>query len=157
MKRSKLLAGVLLLTGLGTCLTATAQTIFKIVDADGNVTYTDRLPSSVAAETPPIEKVSGLDIEATDHDSVDTLNQQTLENAQATADNRSARRQIQTERQAEQAREKNCATARSGYKTQTEHARLYRELPDGEREYLTGDEIDAQRSVAARSVEEWCG
>jgi hypothetical protein len=38
----------------------------------------------------------------------------------------------------------------------SEAHRLYRPGPDGEREYLTSEEIDAERAEAISSVGKWC-
>jgi len=38
----------------------------------------------------------------------------------------------------------------------TEARRLYRDVGDGEREYLSDAEVDAERSDSVRAVNEWC-
>ena len=53
-------------------------------------------------------------------------------------------------------RAKNCTIARERLLTYTQSHRLYRPLENGEREYLSDDEIDAARAKAAADVEEWC-
>jgi hypothetical protein len=54
-------------------------------------------------------------------------------------------------------REKGCQQARDKLqKYETAH-RLYRPGADGQREYLTDEEIDAARVEARKSVDQWCG
>jgi hypothetical protein len=53
-------------------------------------------------------------------------------------------------------RAKNCTIARERLVKYTQSHRLYRPLENGERAYLTDDEIDDARAKAAADVEEWC-
>lgn len=61
-----------------------------------------------------------------------------------------------TAAQVAEMRAKNCTIARERLLTYTQSHRLYRPLENGEREYLSDDEIDAARAKAAADVEEWC-
>jgi hypothetical protein len=53
-------------------------------------------------------------------------------------------------------RAENCRVARDRLSRYSEAHRLYRPGPDGEREYLTSEEIDAERAEAISSVGKWC-
>jgi hypothetical protein len=53
-------------------------------------------------------------------------------------------------------RAQNCTVARQRLQTYTTSRRLYRELPGGEREYLSDDQLDEARARAAADVETWC-
>jgi hypothetical protein len=53
-------------------------------------------------------------------------------------------------------RAKNCEIARDRAERYSVAHRLYRELPNGEREYLTDSEIDEAKAQAAADVEAWC-
>jgi hypothetical protein len=53
-------------------------------------------------------------------------------------------------------RARNCATARDRVERYSASHRLYRALPNGEREYLNDAEIDEARAQAAADVENWC-
>jgi hypothetical protein len=65
-----------------------------------------------------------------------------------------ASQQTAAERAAERA--KNCGLARErSTKYETAH-RLFRETPNGEREYLTDGEIDEAKARAAADVATWC-
>jgi len=53
-------------------------------------------------------------------------------------------------------RERNCASARQMVETYATSRRLFRTLPDGEREYLSSEEIDEARARAEANVAAWC-
>ena len=59
------------------------------------------------------------------------------------------------ERQA-QRRAENCEIARDRAQRFAVSHRIYRTLPDGEREYLSSEEIDEARARADADVQEWC-
>ena len=56
----------------------------------------------------------------------------------------------------EQTRAKQCADAQDHYKKLIEGRRLYKTGPDGERQYLTSEEIDSERVNAKREVDTVC-
>jgi hypothetical protein len=51
---------------------------------------------------------------------------------------------------------KNCETARKRAESYNTARRLYRTMPNGEREYLSDAEIDEAKAKAAADVETWC-
>lgn len=53
-------------------------------------------------------------------------------------------------------RARNCEVARARAQNYNNAHRLYRTLPNGEREYLSDAEIDEARAQAAADVENWC-
>jgi hypothetical protein len=53
-------------------------------------------------------------------------------------------------------RAKNCQTARERQDKYAVAHRLFRELPNGEREYLRDTEIDEAKAKAAEDVKTWC-
>lgn len=132
------------------------QSVYKWVD-DDNVTH-------FSAQPPP-----GMQVERTTV-RIRGTNQQSLQartNAQGAVNQaRATRREQEDEVAAENGqiakknqkiREQNCAQAQQQQKTYNEAHRLYRVLEDGNREYLTSDQIDAERVEANREVQEWCG
>ena len=136
---------------------ATAQTVYKSVGEDGTVTYTDR---PVASEQ--LETVEGLDIVATDIDQVNAGKAEAKKQAKyddAADDIRDNQAAEDAELQAALAdqREAACRAANARFEKYTNARRLYRETPDGDREYLNDSELDAERADAARAVDELCG
>ena len=55
-----------------------------------------------------------------------------------------------------QTREKQCADAQDRYKKLIEGRHLYKTGDNGERQYLTSEEIDSERLNAKRDIDEIC-
>jgi hypothetical protein len=55
-----------------------------------------------------------------------------------------------------QVKEKQCADAQARYKNLIEGRKLYKAGADGERQYLTSEEIDAERLNAKRDIDTIC-
>ena len=125
--------------------------VYRSVDANGNVSYSDRPvgenPEAVviATRTPVLPPPSA------------TPSQQNQAATGAAPDEtvQRERREPTPEERAED-RAANCEIARERLERYTISRRLYRSLPDGEREYLSDAEIDEERAGAAADVEEWC-
>jgi hypothetical protein len=158
MNRAIRIASLLALTaGLqGVTLSATAQTVYKSVDEQGNVTFTDRPPANQQ-----VEAVEGLDIQGTDTMLVAAQNS----DGQKRANAQDAVKQVRQEQDGEAAgiraqdaeeRAANCEIAQGRFKKYAEARRLFKSTAEGEREYLTDAETDSARENAAMSIEEWC-
>ena len=148
--------GALVLMG-AYLVTADAQTVYKSVDEEGHLVYTDRPPEGYEVET-----VEGVDIERTDRAQVNAANSAQASQRAAEGMTDEVRQQQDAEEAAMQAaadaeRQANCDIASERLNKYTAARRLYRDLADGEREWLSDDEIDAARTKAALSVEKWCG
>jgi hypothetical protein len=128
--------------------------VYRYVDANGQVQYTDR------PQTLPAEK---LDIESRRTDVV-ALNDrleaerkraeeadEARSNARTEADDAQAARQLTAKEKAEQ-----CMQARERYGKYTSSHRLYEDLGNGQRRYLSDAELDAARDGARRAMEELC-
>jgi hypothetical protein len=155
--RSGLVTLVILALAQGFALNVAAQTVYKSVDDQGSVIYTDRPTVDQLAE-----RVAGLDIVLTNSGAITGQNDEARK--QHAAEN--VAKQIRQDQDAEKAvlqaktneeRAANCEVANQRLTKYSEAHRLYREASDGEREYLTDDELDSARTKAARSVDEWCG
>lgn len=137
--------------------TTLAGDVYVTKDANGNLVYTD---------TPQTVPAKRLDIRVTDpepspapapaRDIPQTLpndaQQQTSANGQERegADRQSASTM-------EEDRAKRCSDARKQYQTLMNSWRIFDEGPDGERVYLTSDQIDAARQNAKQVMDEFCG
>ena len=138
-----------------------AQTVYKSLDDEGNVAFTDRPPMQQQVGDKPLD-VMELQIRLTDPAVVAANRDEGAKQARAEATAAGIRDQQEAadaEKAAKQAEQNaaNCEIARSRLKRYSEARRLYREDEAGERNYLTSDEIDAERVSAARAVEDWCG
>jgi hypothetical protein len=127
--------------------------VYRSVDADGTVSYSDRpvgensetvtITTQRPATAPPRGIASAAtDTQATAADPTDELISE--EQREPTPEERAAER------------ERNCGIARGRLERYINSRRLYRTAADGERAYLSDEEIDEARARAAADVEEWC-
>lgn len=129
-----------------------AAQVFRSVDSEGNVTYSDR---------PEGENVEAIFIATRRSTASSPL--RTERNAPgarrlppgAEETVEEVTREPTAEEQATR-RAENCAIAREHLERYLVSHRLYRSTADGEREYLSDSEIDEARARAASDVEEWC-
>lgn len=124
--------------------------IYRLVDADGNVSYSDRPVSQ------NVERIF-----------IDTSTATPAATNPATADNAPPEEgmtgefntEVDEEPSAEEVaavRTENCVTARERQERFSIAHRIYRNTEDGEREYLNDEEFDALLVQAAADVETWC-
>lgn len=129
----------------------TAQEVYKSVDADGHVTYSDRGNTKNAPKT-------SLKVEEGDPAEAARLakEQQLLkaEDAQRTRqDAEDARNKAAEDRQRESA----CKNARNSYNRIKDTNRLFKTDADGNRVYFSDEEVDAMRVQAQRAMTAACG
>jgi hypothetical protein len=126
--------------------------IYRSVDENGVVNYSD-LPTGADAERiavsarPAVAAAQPADPADSDAESSDT-------DADATVYAEIPREPTPEEVAADRAR--NCEYSRQMLESYTTSHRLYRQGPDGEREYLSDAEIDAARARAESNVAAWC-
>jgi hypothetical protein len=121
--------------------------VYKWVDAQGKVQYGDRPPDGVHAEVVELLGThsghSNSTVTAADKPAAPT--NPSANDTKKAVDNDVA-----------QVREKECADAKDRYQKLIEGRRLYKTGENGERQYLTSDEIDAERLSAKRDVDDIC-
>ncbi|MEE8236181.1 MAG: DUF4124 domain-containing protein [Gammaproteobacteria bacterium] len=143
------LLGLSLLAG-----SAMAQTIYRSIDDDtGKVSYSDR-PKFADEE---IE----LRVQPTNRAKVTEQVAANQERYAAAADDRKSAAEEQamlTEEAGKVAadRRANCDMAKGQAEQYATARRLYRDLPNGERDYLNDKELTQARVDARRQVDEWC-
>lgn len=142
-------AFLILLLALTAATTAHAQ-LYKWVDKDGKVTYSDQPPPDAKATrmtTPPPAAAPAAPRTALEKDKeLEKGRTQSREKAKA-ADEAAARAK---------AAEENCARARSYLRTVTEGGRIAKTDEKGERMILDDEQIAAERVRAEKSVAELC-
>jgi len=145
----RLLLVMILMMGLS----ASAATVYRSVDDKGNVRYTDR------PEGEDVEKV----VIRTPRVSGSSASRPTVaaQNAASNADSDDAEsgpevEEGPTEEEIQAQREGNCKIAKDRLELYVTSRRLYKELPDGEREYLDDDQLTQARAKAADDVQKWC-
>jgi hypothetical protein len=140
MKRVLLCAALLAWSGMASAV------VYKWVDAQGKVQYGDRPPDGVHAEVVEMLGVRGS--------TRPTAAPRPASSTVAAPADDAARKAVSEDVAA--ARDKQCADAQSHYKTLIEGRKLYKAGPDGERQYLTSEEIDEQRVNAKRDIDTIC-
>ncbi len=131
-------------------LTALADQVYKSVDAQGHVTYSDR-PTAGAQKTDIVVQQADpkeaqrlakerMLLQAED----DQRTRKTADDAQAKAKQDSAKKQL-------------CDNARRHYNDIKDANRIYTVTADGNREYYTDAQADAMRTEAKRAMDAACG
>ena len=133
----------------------TADTVYHSVDENGTPVYSDR-PSSDGDE----ETVE-LNIQATNSAAIEQEKKSAAELASAAKiregyEAEDAAQAAATQATVAEQRATNCAAAKKRAEKYNTNRKLYKPLPDGGREYLSADELDAARAEAARTAAEWC-
>src|ERR1700692_1677485 len=149
MKRVLLCAVLLAWSGLA------AAVVYKWVDSQGKVQYGDRPPDGVHAEI-----VEGLGSHGTRSEQARppvasaTSSQQARSAPPANAQADGTKKAVDDD--VAQVKDKQCADAQARYKSLIEGRRLFKAGADGERQYLTSEEIDAERINAKRDIDAIC-
>lgn len=130
---------------------ATAADVYRSVDAQGNVSYSDR-PQNDDAERVAVVAPRAASQPA--RPQAAAAPQPTAPESEPATAEPPAPQPTRAEQAAERAR--NCEVARERATRYAESRRLYRNTPEGEREYLSDAEIDEARARAAADVETWC-
>ncbi len=143
---------VLLCTALMVWSAMASAVVYKWVDAQGKIQYGDRPPDGVHADVVELLGTHVAHGAAPAPDHAPSPAPRTAASGDPGApDTKNAVAQDVAE-----AREKQCADAQDHYKKLIEGRRLYKTGADGERQYLTSDEIDAERLNAKRDVDAIC-
>jgi hypothetical protein len=135
------------------CATAplAAQEVYKSVDAQGHVVYSDRGVSKGAPKTAVhVDEPNPVEAARLAHE------QQLLEADDAAR----ARQQAVADKNKatlEHKKQQACDKARNQYFQMKDAARLYGRDAEGNRQYLSDDEADAQREAARRTMVSACG
>jgi hypothetical protein len=156
--------GAILMAGIAA--TAAAETVYKWVDSAGQVHYTDLPPSQSGAkllgiyqqEAGVIEDGEGGEYSASDegYDS-DSLPDAYPPGEPATTEPPVSDEAMEaSQADAERVKAEQCKEAQARYQRYIESRRLFRETPDGKREYLTDKELTEARARAKQTVTDYC-
>lgn len=133
---------------------AQAGDVYVTKDAQGHPIYTDT-PATIPAQKVGIASAS-TDPATVQKRYADQMKQYAAEDASASkaaagADDPAKAKQLSAEDKA-----KRCAEARQRYQSYMDAHRLYEDGPDGQRRYLTSEEIDASRASAKQVMDQFC-
>lgn len=130
--------------------------VYRSTDANGVVRYSDRPEGdnsqSVYVATPRAGKPGNT--VAPRQAAKPAAEKEAAGDGEQAADRRERVEPTPEERAAERA--KNCQTARERQEKYSISHRLFRSLPNGEREYLSDSEMDEAKAKAAADVKIWC-
>ena len=138
----------IMLAGLAT--SAAAEVIYKWVDANGQVYYTDRPPTQAGARLLAVLE-HGYAESNEQQSSADAAPPPSIPGERASSGTIASVQQVVS-----QVRNEQCKQAQERYKTYVESRRLFRQLPDGKREYLSDEDLMKARIEARQAVDENC-
>jgi hypothetical protein len=144
----------MLLAGLLFAGTAGAGDVYVTKDAQGNPVYTDT-PQAVPAQKVDVRVSSPTPAEDSDAEATPPKQPATAKPADTSsyAQQAAARQAAQT---TAEDRAQRCVDARKRYQTLMDNWRMYEPGPNGERTYLTSEQIDAARANAKQVMDQFC-
>ena len=132
-----------------------AATVYKWVDAQGNVHYSQSPPQQIGAKEMDIRVRSPILQEPPRH--VDGTPDSPAE-AKEVAKKKKAEsaKQAEVEKKNAEVRAKNCKTAKRRFATINQGGRLYEVDENGERQYWDDAQRQAKLASAQADVDKWC-
>jgi hypothetical protein len=128
--------------------------VYRFKDDKGNVLYTDK-PSTLPAERLNVQS-SKTDVVAVRERQ--EAEQKRMQDSAASRDKTLAQRNDQQEADQLTAKDKaeRCTQARARYDKYMNSQKLYEQQPNGERRYLSSEELDAARASAKTTMDVMC-
>jgi hypothetical protein len=130
---------------------STADEIYKSVDAQGHVVFSDRPNTSGAQKTAVAVQ------QADAHEAARLAKQQMLLKAEDDQRKKQEMQDSHAKEQQDATRKAQCDKARERYNFLKSINRLYTPGADGNREYYTDTQLDAMREEAGRTMNAACG
>lgn len=144
---------VLLCVALVAWSSMASAIVYKWVDAQGKTQYGDSPPNNVHAEV--VEILGSHPARATT--SARAASSSSFKApAPVTASGTDSEAKKTVDDDVAQTRAKQCADAQEHYKKLIEGRRIYKDGPNGERQYLTSEEIDTERLTAKQDIDAIC-
>ena len=148
MKRVLLCAALLAWSGMS------AAAVYKWVDAQGKVLYGDRPPDGVKAELVTLlgnRVPASAPVRQSDAGRSDRA---TIVSSKPPAPKADSKKSVEQDVAA--AKAKQCGEAQERYRKLIEGRHIYKEGKEGEREYLSAEEIDSERLNAKHDIDAIC-
>jgi Domain of unknown function (DUF4124) len=155
--------GAILVAGLATA--AAAETVYKWVDGSGQIHYTDLPPRQGDARVLGVYQQEAGVVEGSGDDNGDYADEGSGDpggGAPSATQPRtpepppSEEAMAAAEADAAKAKVEQCKAAQDRYQRYIESRRLFRETPDGKRQYLTDQELTEARARAKQAVDDYC-
>jgi hypothetical protein len=148
MKRLLLFAALIAWSSLASAV------VYKWTDAQGKIQYGDRPPDGVHAvvvELLGVHPSTSRAASPTTAQSAPAPRTASVNPSPKDVDDKKT-----VDQDVSQTRDKQCADAQDRYKKLIEGRRLYKTGPDGERQFMTSEEIDTERLNAKREIDAIC-
>jgi hypothetical protein len=145
MKRLLLFAALIAWSGVA------GAVVYRWVDAQGKILYGDRPPDGVHAE---VVELLGTHVARTTPTKDAASSSRTGGKNDTSQDDANTKKAVDSDVQ--QVKDQQCAAAQEQYKKLIDGRRTYQTGADGERQYLTSEEIDTQRADAKREIDATC-
>ena len=148
MKRLLLFAALIAWSGLASAV------VYKWTDAQGKLQYGDRPPDGVHAVV--VELLGTHPSNARASSPTTAQSAPAPRTAAVNPSPKDADDKKVVDQDVAQTRDKQCTDAQDRYKKLIEGRRLYKTGPDGERKFMTSEEIDTERLNARRDIDLIC-
>lgn len=143
----------------GLAVTAAAGTVYKWIDVQGQVHYTDRPPHAADAKLIAVYEEKSGETETTGEAGNGDASPPGDQGPPPAGDEvppASKEQLAAVNADVAKARAERCKSATERYTTYVNSRRLYRPTPDGKRQYLTDAELSQARVNAKREMDESC-
>jgi hypothetical protein len=144
-----------ILAGLLLCGAAWGGDVYVDTDSSGNRVYTDR-PQTLPAERLNV-RTSGTDPAAVRERYDAQMKRLAGDDSEGDPPADTPAELAKASALSAEDRAKRCVDARQRYQNYMQSTRLYEEGEAGERRYLDSEEIDAARTIAKKTMDEFCG
>ena len=150
MKRLLLFAALIAWSGIASAV------VYKWVDAQGKLQYGDRPPDGVHAEVVELLVAHAANSTPARTTSAPSQAAPAMKGAPEKASPKDVNDKKAIDQDVAQAKDKQCADAQDRYKKLIEGRHIYKTGPDGERQFMTSEEIDTERLNAKRDIDSIC-
>jgi hypothetical protein len=147
----------------GVAAMAAAETVYKWIDAGGQVHYTDLPPRQGDAKIVGVyqQEAGTVEDESGDNGNYsqegdDSSSAQPAAQANSPEPPPSKEAVKAAENDAAKAKVEQCKEAQDRYQRYVDSRRLFRVMPDGKRQYLTDQELTDARARAKQAVDDYC-
>ena len=134
--------------------------VYKWTDAQGKVLYGDRPPDGVHAEVVELLGTHAASSRTAPASTAPTTPATRVAAASGTPKESATPKDLEDKKAVDQdvaqTRDKQCTDAQDRYKKLIEGRRIYKTGADGERQFMTSQEIDTERLNAKRDVDNIC-
>lgn len=129
--------------------------VYKWVDSNGVTHYGSQPPSGSSYQSTGI-RAKRTNQQALQARVTEKADLRAAQKVREDHEKDEAAKQQQEQKDVAAERSANCEKAREQLTAYDTAPRLYRPLPNGEREYLSDEDLDAERARARNQVREWC-